>query len=222
MNMPTLWQMLTKKVKGGPPPKTKVVSNPLNAKIQSSVQFDVLDYRDMTFFVQDVREMSRIISGKNFPFVDYTLLARPLGKDDVLVRLRLMPVTNPQPGDDLTHNTILMTKWDEFGYNADFREVVSGDDFRLHQDGTEIARFWRINDVKSSYDTTAKIVNSTNEKTEGSFITELVEYWDYWREFNDEAGLPTKEYLFVEINKEDGFTTIWKGQEINARRVDVR
>lgn len=224
--MPTLWQMLTKSVttksvKGAPPPKP-AVDNPLKAKIGSSVQFDVLDYRDMTFFVREVREVSRFVGGKNFPFVDYTLLARPLGGDDVLVKLRLMPVTNPQPGDDLTHNVLLLQKHDELPFNDDFKNILADNEFVIQQDGVETGRYWRINDVKGNYDTTAKVVDETAEKTEGAYHTEKAELWDFWREFNDEAAQPTKEYVFIEMNKVDGFFTIWKGQEINSRRVDVR
>jgi hypothetical protein len=224
--MPTLWQMLTKSLKGAtaaPAPKTQVIANPLKAKVGSSVQFDVLDYRDMTFFVREVREVTRFVGSKNFPFVDYTLLARPLGGDDVTVKLRLMPVTNPQPGDDLTHNVLLLTKHDELPYNDEFKNgVLAGEEFVINQDDVETGRYWRINDVKGSYEITAKIVDETNEKKDGAFTTEKAEQWDFWREFKDEADQPTKEYVYIEMNKSDGYFTIWKGQEINARRVDVR
>lgn len=220
--MPTLWQMLTKSLKGAPTPKTQVVTNPLKAKIGSSVQFDVLDFRDMTFFVREVREVARYVGTKNFPFVDYTLLARPLGGDDVLVKLRLMPVVNPQKGDDLTHNVLLLQKHDELSYNEDFKNILADNEFVIQQDGVETGRYWRINDVKGSYTTTAKIVNEENEKTEGGYATEKGEVWDYWREFKDEADQPTKEYVFIEMDSDNGYFTIWKGMEINARRVDVR
>lgn len=216
--MPTLWQMLTKKFTGSPPAKTAVVSNPLKAKIGSSVQFDVLDYRDMTFFVREVREIARVVGKTNFPFVDYTLLARPLGAPDVTVKLRLMPATTVTPGDDLTHNTILLQKFRELQFDQGFRDTLNENKF----DGVETGRFWRINDVKNGYSCTAKIINEANEKTEANYEKQDIEYWDYWREFNDEAGQPTKEFLFIEMEKDNGFFTIWKGIEINARRVDVR
>ena len=48
-----------------------------------------------------------------------------------------------------------------------------------------------------------------------------VEYWDYWREIKDEAGQPFNEFCFVEMNKEDGWFTIWQGKEIDAQNVTV-
>lgn len=219
--MPTLWQMLMKNFKGSST-TLKTVENPLKAKIGSSVQFDVLDYREMTFFVREIREVSRYVGTKDFPFVDYTLLARPLGGDDVLVKLRLMPVTNPQKGDDLTHNVLLLHKHDELSYNEEFKNILADNEFVIHQDSEETGRYWRINDVKGSYATTAKIVNEENEKTENEYAIEKSEVWDYWREFNDEANQPTKEYVFVEMDSDNGYFTIWKGVEINSRRVDVR
>ena len=219
--MATLWQMLTKKISPDLP-KTSVVINPLKAKIGSSVQFDVLDYRDMTFFVKEVREVARYVNGKNFPFTDYTLMARPLGGEDVTVKLRLMPVTNVSPGDDLTHNTVLLQKYDELPWDQGFRDILNENEFVTKQDDVETGRYWRINDVKGGYQCVVKIVDSANEKEELGFKRDEIEYWDYWREYQDEAGQPDKEFLFIEMEKSNGFFTIWKGQEINAKRVDVR
>jgi hypothetical protein len=214
--MPTLWEMLKKKV-SPPVAKSKQIDNPLHAKIGSSVQFDVLDYRDMTFFVKEIHAVERNINGENHPFSDYMLLARPLGQDDIEAKLRLVPTTGDQ-----THSTLLLRKHDSLPFQQDFRDILNEEEFATNEDGVETGRYWRIVEGVGSYKTTAKIVTDKNENTEDPFGKLSVEYWDYWREFKDEAGADTKEYLFVEMEKENGFFTIWKGLEINAQRVDIR
>ena len=52
--------------------------NPLRARIGSSLGVDELDLKDYNFFVKEIREYRRQIGGRQFPFVDYVLLARPL------------------------------------------------------------------------------------------------------------------------------------------------
>jgi hypothetical protein len=221
--MPTAWQLLMRKL-NPEKPKSSKVQNPFSAKIGSSVVFDVLDYRDMTFFVKEIKEVTRTIGTQQFQFVDYSLLARPLGKDDVLVKLRLMPVFNAQKGHvDLTHNVLLLSKYDELPFNQGLRDLLNGEDFITQQDGVETGKYWRINDVKNSYHASLKIVNEENDKNpDALFLTDGIEYWDYWREHPDESGQPVKEYLFVEMETDNGYFTIWKGEEINANRVDVR
>jgi hypothetical protein len=48
-----------------------------------------------------------------------------------------------------------------------------------------------------------------------------LEYWDYWRETKDEAGLPLRQYLFVEMDRDTGWFQLWRGQEIDPQRVLV-
>ena len=47
------------------------------------------------------------------------------------------------------------------------------------------------------------------------------EYWDYWRDVKDEAGQSRCEFLFVEMDAENGWFQIWKGNEIDPKRVVV-
>lgn len=222
--MPTAWQLLMRKL-NPEKPKSSKVQNPFFAKIGSSVLLDVMDYRDMTFFVKEIKEVTRTIGTQQFPFVDYSLLSRPLGKDDVFIKLRLMPIVNAQKGHvDLTHNVLLLSKYDEMPFNQGLRDTLNANDFVVSDNqGVEIAKYWRINDVKNSYHASLKIVNEENDNNpDAMFLRDGIEYWDYWREHPDEAGQIVKEYLFVEMETDNGYFTIWKGEEINANRVDVR
>lgn len=224
--MATLWQMLVRKFKGPEPLKSTQIINPLKAKIGSSVVIDVLDYRDMTFFTKEIHEVSRVIGTNNYPFTDYVLLARPIGKDDVSVKMRLMPSSS----GDLTHNVVLLQKYDELGFDQDFRNLLDDEEFVITKEEVEVGRFWRINDVKNSYKCKLKVVNEQNENPEKPVTNATstnydgmeIEYWDYWREFTGEADQLTKEFLFIEMDIGTGYFTLWKGIEINANSVDVR
>ena len=48
-----------------------------------------------------------------------------------------------------------------------------------------------------------------------------IEYWDYWREVPDAAGQPTTQYLFVEMDKQNGWFQLWKGEDMDPQRVLV-
>lgn len=219
--MPTAWQLLMKKLQTPEPPQTKKVLNPFNARIGSSVHLDVIDFSDKTFFVKEIREVSRWIGTENYKFTDYQLLARPIRGDDVWVYLRLMPVQNADKHSDLTHNCLFLQKYDELAFNQDFRNLLDDPEFITNQDGQETGHYWRINDVKLPYDCQVKTITADNEKSETiDNITETV-LWDYWREYPDEAKQITKGYFYVEMDKENGYFTMLVGEEISPERVNV-
>jgi hypothetical protein len=62
--MPTAWQLLMRKL-NPEKPKSSKVQNPFFAKIGSSVLLDVMDYRDMTFFVKEIKEVN-FLNTKNW------------------------------------------------------------------------------------------------------------------------------------------------------------
>ncbi len=218
----TLWEMFVEKFQG---PMEAKVYNPLKAKIGSGVMIDEVEHRDLNFFVKEIREYRRMIGPKEFTFVDYVLLARPLGKDDVLVRLRL------NPGEDadkagIPYQVLLLRLFDDLAYDEGLHNVVKDTTkkFEVQQDGVVREEFWRINDVGGSYKATVSVVQDTDQdkKAEKSEVETLkIEYWDYWREIKDAAGQPVHEFLFVEMNQENGWFQIWKGHEEDPRRVMV-
>ena len=73
------------------------------------------------------------------------------------------------------------------------------------EDNKVQAEYTRINDVSSPYGaevTTVRDVNLDKHVTRDEIEKRRVEYWDYWREVNDEAGQPRREFLFVEMDGE--------------------
>jgi hypothetical protein len=219
----TLWEMLMAKVQG---PLELHYYNPLKAKVGSSILINDIDLRDFNFFIKEIRQYSRVLSGKQFLFVDYVLLARPLHGDDVWVRLRLNPVDDPDAAAGLTHTALLLRLYDEMAYDEGLYKVVTDTTkkFQVLENGQVAEEYWRINDVTSSYQ--AKVTVLKDENKDGQVDKEEVEtveleYWDYWRDSTDEVGQPVRQYLFVEMNRANGWFQLWRGQELDPQKVMV-
>lgn len=219
----TLWEMLLDKMQG---PAEFRYYNPLRARIGSAVTLDGVEWRDLNFFVVSIHEYKRSISGQDFLFVDYALVSRPLGGEKMLIRLRLMPVDDPDQEAGVTHHVLLLRLDADLPYDEELHQVVKDDTkhFQVLEDGEVQAEYARINDVGTPYQTDVTIVRDVNldkHVTRDEIEKRRVEYWDYWREVKDEAGQPRREFLFVEMDSENGWFQIWKGSEIDPTRVMV-
>ena len=217
----TLWEMLLDKLKG---PVEFQYYNPLRARIGSAVTLDELEWRDLNFFVVSIQEYRRTIGPHEFRFVDYTLVARPLGGDKILVRLRLMPVDDPNQAAGVTHHILLLRLDDDLPYDKNLHKIVKDGTkkFQVLEDNKVQAEYTRINDVSAPYGaevTSVRDVNLDKHVTRDEIEKRRVEYWDYWREVNDEAGQPRREFLFVEMDGDNGWFQIWKGSELDPKRV---
>lgn len=209
----TLWEMLLANLQG---PAELQLYNPLKAKVGSAVTLDEVELRDYHFFIREVREYRRLLGEAEFRFTDYVLVARPLNEEDVVYRLRLVPVDDPERADGVTHHALLLSRYDDQAYSEPLHQAVTDTTktFVVSEDGQEQAQFWRINDVGEPYRATVAVARK--DETE----TVSLEYWDYWRDTQD-AGVPLREYLFVEMDKESGWFQLWRGRDIAPQRVVV-
>jgi hypothetical protein len=219
----TLWEMMREKFSS---PVELDFYNPLQARIGNAVTINEIDLRDYNFFLREIREYRRTIGGKNFLFADYVLLARPLGGEDVVVRLRLNPVDDPERSGGLTHHALLLRLYDECAYNPDLHAVVQDDTkrFQVIEDGQVTEEYWRVHDVGDSYQAAVAVVRDVNQdgKVEKSEVErQRLEYWDYWRDVPDVGGTPVTEYLFVEMDQGNGWFQMWKGSAVDPQRVMV-
>jgi hypothetical protein len=215
--------MLVDKVRG---PMELRFYNPLRARVGCALMIDDIDLRDYNFFIREIRDYRRTIGAKPFHFADYVLLARPLNTADVWVRLRLNPVEEPDAAAGLTHHALLLRLYDEMAYDEAFHKVVTDTTrkFEVAEEGRVMEEYWRVNDVTDSYTAEVSVlrdVNSDGRVDRDEVEKVCLEYWDYWRETKDEAGLLVRQYLFVEMDCDTGWFQLWCGQGIDPQRVLV-
>ncbi len=219
----TLWEMLMAKVRG---PVEFRYYNPLHARIGTSVLFDEVEWRGKTFFVEEIREYRRTISGGEFRFTDYVLTAREPGKEDVRVRLRLNPVDDPDKSGGLSHQALLLWLYDEMAYDKGFHDVVNDTTrrFEVRENGKVTEEYERLHGVTGPYRAVVMDIQDVNHDQRvdpDEVAKKWLDYWDYVRQVSNAAGQPVAQYLFVEMDKEKGWFQLWRGQEINPERVQV-
>jgi len=215
--MPTLWEMLTKK-KEKAISQDEVFYNPLKLRIGNHIKVNNLDLGKLSFSLTNMRVVERNIDGQSFRFADYDLTARPLDGEPVHQRIRVTP------HDDRTFGVLLLKHFTGFGYDEGYHKGLAfennkGEAYEPEWDG----RYWRVNDVQTEWN--AKTDTLTDANSDGFISKSEVKhgkltYWDFWRETNIE-GLKVLEFYIVEMNGEDGWFDIWVGQEIDPNRVEV-
>lgn len=204
----TLWEMMWAEDK----PKYDI-SNPWKVELGASVIIDDIDYLDKTFNVVSIHEYTREIYGEKFIFTDYTLVESVCGGTEL--RLRMMPMS--VPGEAVTHTFILLKNYCQMAYDESIYNVVTAatKQFEVFENGVLTETYSRINDVQNSYQPTVVSVS------ENDLSKRKLEYWDYWRETPNEAGINFVQYLFVEMDSESGWFQMWQGVEVDPQRLTV-
>jgi len=209
----TLWEMW-KDWWHGKKPETSAEQyfNPIKAKLGSSITVDEIDLNKLTFLVKEIEEYQLTYGKKQFKFTDYTIKAVPIDGEPVTAKLRVYPAENL----GAVHQVVLLRLHDEIKYDPEFLPLLENNDFSLTNDQGQIeATFYRINDVTTPYNAQVSDLSEMGlEKT-------TRKYWDYWRETDDEAGQPTKEFFFVEEDGDSHQIRMWRGQEVHPSRVSV-
>ena len=224
----TLWQRWTEKPEK---PVELQYFNPCELKIGNSVTVDVLDYRQYHFTVNQIREYKRYELPDGAPFTDYVLLAKPVDKEDVWVRLRVFPKTDRMP----PFQAVLLSLYFECA-NEDspdsawvaLDKTVRDKTGKLQdlEDGKVVGEYWRPTDANGNqilreYNASVNIIQaSANGKVEKSGVQQQsLEYWDYSRIVKDEANQKLEEFLFVEMDKDNGWFQLWRGAEVDSRNI---
>lgn len=214
------------------PPVESLVWNPIGAKVGGSVTLEHVDYSGLKFFIRSIDEITIIdvivdpnskekstYNGKRHKRTSYNLLARPLSGPDVSVVLSVVPSDDAE----VPYRALLLSQYDKLAYDDGLHNLVKTDKAFICHDDKDDANpdndvhdeYWRVNDVGATYVATVKTLdnNSSVNKSE-------IELWDYVRDVNID-GLDVQEFLFVEMNKDNGWFTILRGTEVDAFRVDV-
>lgn len=218
--MPTLWEILTRSKKPEVKPVEFRFYNPLKLRIGNVVNFDHVDFENLNFNLYALRESNRRINDEDHTFVDYDLTARPYEGDDVTVRLRLIPIPNPE--SETTHNTLLLKRIGECGYDEEFHKGLA---FEVNKgEFTEgDNKYWRVNDIQEHWEVESSLLRDKDNSGKVD-VSEVVKqpyhYWDYWREA-DFDGVQAVEFYIVEMDADTGHFEFWLGREIDQNRVSV-
>lgn len=199
----------------------ELVYNPIKAKVGSFVNLDVLDYRGLNFFVKEIHEWK--VSGNTF--VDYVLLARPISGGDKTCRLRLVPNTNLE--EQFTHTAILLDKYDSLAYEEGLHNVVKdqkSDKFIVDEPEKKVHdEFFRVSSGSDGFEATVTVLcdlDGSGKVDQNEVKRHKTQFWDYSRNAKID-GVNTDQFLFVEMNKDNGWFEIWKGAAINPSNVDL-
>jgi hypothetical protein len=216
----TLWQRFYRWLFPEKPPEPieQLIYNPLKARLldTSAVTINALDFSNFIFKVLKMIEHKLSFKDQTMVFTDYLCKSTLQEGDPVEVKLRVYP--HDAPGREL--QVLVLKKWDELDYDEDFKAVLEDQQFNTHLNDELEASFWRINDVKTPYQSEATEVFNINGNVKTN--TGEVWYWDYWRDTADVAGTPYKEFLFVEWDKGDtGRFTIWRGEEVTQSQISA-
>lgn len=218
----TLWEMLQDRLHGtgsgngaGTP-----FENPLDLRVGSPIAIPYAngpDFAGCDFTVREIREYTRRIGSQDFRFTDYVLNGVSTksfdAKDSVTARVRVVP---NQAG---ARDALLLRLYDEFAFSEDFLGVLKDTTGVLELDAEKseaAATFSRINDLRESYQAVVLVVSETTTEGKaapGKALPIKLEYWDYWRDANIGGGKTAKEFLFAEMNSDNGWFQIWRGRE---------
>jgi hypothetical protein len=218
--MPTLWEILTKRKKEEVALELQHY-NPLKVKVGTVINILDNEYKDLNFIVKSVEDYQRLPAKNNNHFCDYNVTATS-AKGNQSLKIRLVPNEDSSIG----HDVLVLSKYDSMQYDKTFEEEVLNSptlQFDINLEN-EVLSYWRINDVDSPYKIKVTLLKDTDGdgKVETEEIqTSTIILWDYWRDVNEENGIQTREYLYVEMTDKDKYFTLWRGKSLLPQNVVV-
>lgn len=203
--------------------------NPLDVKIGSRIRINRHDLVEHMFEVRAIREMTEKLLGGTLRIVDYDLFARVVGENpDIRMRLRLIPSDEPDPASNNTHCMIAINLEDEMSYDEEFHGIVTDEDgiFTETDNKTgEECSFERFSsDSPEPHEVSIVIIKDENfdgTVKPDEVSHENIEYWDYARNYDINDEISDTEFLFVELNIDNGIFQIWKGTEVESNAITV-
>jgi hypothetical protein len=218
----TLWEMFTDWLAG---PQEANFFNPLKAQLGRSVTFDDIEWRDRDFKLRKILQYKRVIEGREFQFVDYVLTERTVQGVETDMRLRINPTGEGAKGGEELYALMLFLE-DEMKYDEGFHDVLRDPSglFRIEHEGKVEAEFTRLHGLREPYKAAVTILadeNADGKVAKDEIDVKRIEYWDFERDAADAAGQPEKEYLFVELDSNDGWFQIWRGKSYDPRKITV-
>jgi hypothetical protein len=156
----------------------------------------------------------REVNDERHVFVDYML--RQVTEDDPSLKLR------SQEG-----RCLLLQAIDAFGFDQAFKDVLedSTERFVVHNADNTDDVYARLNGTNFPWFASISAIGDQDRdgKMTGNdrLIKTSIYYWDFVRDVKDEAGQTYEEFLFVEMDQDSGWFTLWRGREIHPSQVQV-
>lgn len=164
-----------------------------------------------------VGEIRQYSGGPLCPMVDYVLVRNPPGTPPML--LRVLP--GQGANSEAKARLLVLTLYDSLSFNEGLLAVVQDDTKKfVIDDEAEPGKhvhdeFWRVNDVDGSHVIGVEVHSGDGKPKEAT-----VEFWDYSR-LTEVEGVETEEFIFVEMNKANGWFEIWRGIEVAPGKIAV-
>lgn len=229
----TLYEMLKKRLNRqneccsptpAPLPKSEEdkIQNPLKLKVGSPVLVDELDHRQLSFKVLEIRQL--LVNGEQYHkddlifIVDYIIGDIP---SQVFRLIRLIPDSTHEIG----FHTILTSQYHDQGYSEDFLNTLNDEsgEFVEITAGVETARYWRIDEIEGPVHMHTKVLTDRNKdgRVDPNEVQDRsLSTWDFHRNTLID-GVEMEEFLFAEMDGENGWFTLWRGTEIHPERIHV-
>lgn len=208
--MPTLWEILTKKVKT----EEQKIYNPLGASVGNAIKVESLEYESLIFTIYGIREVKRDISKEIFSFTDYDILAKPLDKEPVKLRLRLIPRTEQDSTSQ--YDVLLLKHTDELAWDDAFYDSIANQDQIELGEGYD---YFRVGGLKTPWEAISTYLQDTDhsKKIEKDEVKKTnIKYFDF-ESLHDEKH----NYYIVEMNAETGYFDIYQGELFDIQRVSI-
>ena len=187
--------------------------NPLKVYCGDFIEVTTLD-ETATYSVSEIIEYSRSLGGDQFKHTDYRL-----EDNDKLLVLRVNPkkslslVTGSEDCDILVMKLIFEGEFEE-----DLQDAAKCKEFiKTNEDGSKII-YECLHAGKEGWNADLEIIKLNKGRTSRN-----VKYWDFFREssINLNELFSGQVFLFVEIDQDDGFTTIWEGHIILNNEIKI-
>lgn len=214
--------------------------NPLNIGIGKVIEIKYPEYDGKDFRIENVYEYTRELNGRTFIHCCYDLVSKSGGTAE-RVRLLANPIKGASAEDAYPYSLLLLKldheqQWDDsmtpvLEDACDNKQWVVDDDGK-DDDGNQVREpyhdvYYRLNDLVDPYE--AEVAEIEDEDGNGKFDpsevrTRTVTYYDFARQVEDVPGVENTEFYIVEKDgsvEEEGYITMWKGDEIDPSRITV-
>lgn len=205
--------------------------NPLGCRVGQSVSFqNDLTLSGINFFVEGISVYETKIGAKKFYHTDYWLRGVTMETPQpIRLHLRVIPNADTMGGFDFQ---CLWPK-DESGWDDGLFNALNDEShvFQVHEDdaGNSLEDPWSFQRIDGAVDpykaslTVLRDKNGDGKVDENEAEKSSVSYWDYSRDdaLDLETNQTFREFLYVDMNNDTRYFTIYRGRAVEPSQVMV-